>query len=71
MALPLMLMVAPSGNTKDAVALVTFRSCSQVSMLTGRVAMEEAVEKATICGFFIAEKYLRTGVLEKTAISSG
>ncbi|CRZ90180.1 Uncharacterised protein [Vibrio cholerae] len=47
-------MVAPKGSTKEAVELRTPRSFFTVSIVTGSVAIEEAVDSATACGFFIA-----------------
>ena len=40
----------------DVVAFETFNSSSQTSRVTGSVAIEDAVESATACGFFIATK---------------
>ena len=42
-----MLMVAPTGQTKLAISFSTPRPSSAASMVTGRVAMLELVEKAT------------------------
>ena len=48
-AVPSMLMVAPSGSANEATSSETPRSCSAVSMVTGRVAALDEVEKATSC----------------------
>ncbi len=71
MALPLMLMVAPSGSTKAEVAFLRPSSFSQTSMLTGRVAMEDAVDSATACGFFIADMKRPSGTSEPNLTTSG
>ena len=42
-----MLIVAPSGRTNEAVELRTPSSFSTVSIVTGSVAIEEAVDSAT------------------------
>jgi len=47
MAFPLILIVAPNGSTKDAVAFLTPSSFSTVFIVTGSVAMDDAVERAT------------------------
>ena len=46
MAVPLMLMVAPSGMVKDATFSSTPHLRSSVSRLSGMVAFDELVEKA-------------------------
>jgi hypothetical protein len=42
-----MFIVAPSGSTKEVTSLDTPSSSSQVSVVIGRVPIEEAEEKAT------------------------
>ena len=66
-----MLIVAPSGITNEAVSLLTFRSFSQVSSVTGKVASYDAVEKATICGRNIALKNVPSFCFEKSNIAAG
>ena len=45
-AVPSMLMVAPSGTVNEATAFFTPMRCSTVSSVTGMVALLLAVEKA-------------------------
>ena len=49
-----MFTVAPSGNTKLLTAGLTFTFCSTHSMVTGSVAEELEVEKASIRASFMA-----------------
>ena len=51
-----MLMVAPSGRAKETVPLFSPNSFSQVFIFSGRVAMEEAVEKANTWHFHMLLK---------------
>ena len=44
--MPSILTVAPSGRVKEQVLLLTLARSSTVSMVSGRVADELAVEKA-------------------------
>ena len=59
MAVPSMLMVAPKGRTKEEITRGTFNSFSTVSMVTGSVAFDEEVEKATNIGGRMARQNLR------------
>ncbi len=51
-----MLIVAPRGRTKDDTSLETPRSSSAVSIVTGRVALDDEVEKAMSWAFGIRRK---------------
>lgn len=59
MEFPAIFMVAPKGSTKDVVVFDTPNSFSQVSIFTGSVASDEAVEKATNCGRIMAFRNFR------------
>ena len=63
-----MLIVAPSGKANDVVLLDTCNSFIVVLILSGNVAIEEAVENAKSCTFHIAlKKFLYVVHLEKSA----
>ena len=70
MAVPSMLMVAPSGMVKEEIFLDTPIFSSSVSIASGIVALDVAVEKAKL----ITGKYLRINLygfsLVKIAINA-
>ena len=50
---PSILIVAPNGKTNDEVSLETSSSSSTTSKVIGKVAIDDEVERATICALEI------------------
>ena len=63
-------MVAPSGTTKP-VTLFEIPILSHASIVTGSVAIDDDVEKATICGRSIVEKNSLRLTLDRNIMVTG
>ena len=63
-AVPSMLMVAPSGTVNEAIRFLTPRHLVAVSMVTGIVAFEEAVESEHDRVFHLLQEQFRAQTSE-------